>query len=519
MRRMLSDNRTFRAGAAFAALLALTGCTTSKTETPPLTGPSGLGTSLVITASPDTVSQDGASQSLVQITVSDSNGSPKRNVGMRIEIAVDGAITDFGRLSARTVVTDQAGRASVVYTAPPPVLGFQQDVVVQILATPTEGDFGNATRRVANIRVVPTGIIPPPLSPIVPDFVVPTPTIGNPVTFNATFTGGTLDQIVGLLWDFGDGTTGGGLTTTHTYNSQGIFVVTLAILDSLGRSNSVTKAVAVNEGSLPVASFVVSPVNPAVHQTVNFNASGSVAEPGHRVVEYSWNFGDGTLGSGNLATHSYETAGTYTVTLKVTDDMGRKSSLASQTISVGLAGPTASFTTSPGSPIIGQIVNFNASQSRPTPGRTIVSYSWDFGDGTSGTGVNTTHAYAAVGTYTVTLTVTDNAGQTGFATQTITVTTDEPTASFTAAPNPATVNANVFFDASASTARGGRTIVSYAWTFSQGPPPTSTGRTTNHTFTATGAQQVALTVTDSAGRTSTSTQVITVNPPAPLGKR
>ena len=406
-------------------MFALLGCTTSKTETPPLTGPSGLGTSLVVTVSPDTVSQDGASQSLVQIAVSDSNGQPKRNVGMRVEIAVDGAITDYGRLSARTVVTDAAGRASVVYTAPPPILGVSTGVVVQILVTPTEGDFGNATMRVVNIRVVPTGVIGPPSSPIIPDFVAPAATVGNPASFAATFTGGTLEQIVGALWDFGDGQTSGGLTTTHTYQQLGTYVVTFAILDSLGRTNSVTKSVTVSQGALPVASFLFSPQAPIIDQIINFNASGSVAEPGHRITDYAWNFGDGTLGGGVLTTHAYHQTGTYVVTLIVTDDAGRKSSLVSQSITVGNGNPIADFTFNPSAPTRGTQVIFDASASQAAPGRTIVSYSWAFGDGGSGSGQNVTHTYnfggAAAQTFNVLLTVTDSAGRTSSITKPITV--------------------------------------------------------------------------------------------------
>src|SRR5215510_4533496 len=143
MRRTVSNYRTFRAWVALATIFAMTGCTVHKQETPPLTGPSGLGTNLVVTVSPDTVSQDGASQSLVQIVATDNNGQPKRNVSMRIELAVDGFLTDYGQLSARNVVTDANGRAAVVYTAPPPVIGITQDIVVQILVTPAESEFGN----------------------------------------------------------------------------------------------------------------------------------------------------------------------------------------------------------------------------------------------------------------------------------------------------------------------------------------------------------------------------------------
>src|SRR5205814_825690 len=126
----------------------------------------------------------------------------------------------------------------------------------------------------------------------------------------------------------------------------------------------------------------------AVHQTVNFNASGSTAEVGHTITEYAWSFGDGSTGSGQFTTHSYESAGTYTVTLKVTDDVGRKSTLVSQSITVGQGGPTASFTFSPSSPLTGTPVNFDASASRASTGRTIVSYSWNFDDGSPlGSGV------------------------------------------------------------------------------------------------------------------------------------
>src|SRR5262249_48477802 len=379
---------TYRLIAASAASLFLAACTVHKQETPSLTGPSALGTSLVVTVSPDVLAQDGASQSLVQITTRDSNGSPLRNVSMRVEIAVDGVITDFGRLSARNVVSDSNGKASVVYTAPAPILGVTSDVVVQILVTPSETDFANATTRSVNIRVVPTGTVGPPTSPFRPDFVPPAATAGNPAVFTATITGTDPQaQVVGLVWDFGDGTTGGGLTATHTFDRTGTFLVTLAILDSLGRVNSVTHSVTVGQGTVPTADITVSPASPAVGQVVNFSGSGSKAEPGHRIVDYAWNFGDGNLGNGELVQHTYHSAGTYTVTLKVTDDVGRKSDLQKTTISVGGGGggtgaTLASFTISPSSPTGSSgsdvLVFFDGSGSTASSGAVIVSYVWSF---------------------------------------------------------------------------------------------------------------------------------------------
>src|ERR1700730_11471487 len=90
---------TFRlATAAALALLAVSSCTTKKQPTPSLTGPADVGTSLSITATPDVLAQDGASQALVTITARDGNGQPIRSLPLRAEIAVSGTIADFGTL-------------------------------------------------------------------------------------------------------------------------------------------------------------------------------------------------------------------------------------------------------------------------------------------------------------------------------------------------------------------------------------------------------------------------------------
>jgi PKD repeat protein len=422
---------THRVTAGIAASLLLAACTTHKQETPSLTGPSGLGTSLVITVSPDVLTQDGTSQSLVQIQAYDSNGSPLRNKSLRVEIAVDGVATDFGSLSARNVVTDNSGRASAVYTAPAaPAFSNVADTVVQIQVTPAESDFGNATARFVNIRLTPPGTVTSP-SPLRPGFVSPAPTVGNPAVFQATVVDATgadaTTQVAVFQWNFGDGGTAAGQNVTHTYNTPGTFPVTLTITDTLNRTNFVTHGVTVGQGALPVAAFITSPASPIVDQSINFNASGSTVEPGHTITDYAWNFGDGTLGSGALTTHSYSQTGTYTVTLKVTDDAGRKSNLVSQTITVGNGTPSADFTFNPSAPKSGQQVVFDGSPTQASPGRTIVSYSWSFGDGGSGTGVNVTHTFTLPAgsttsqTFNVLLTVTDNAGKTSSITKPITI--------------------------------------------------------------------------------------------------
>jgi PKD repeat protein len=167
--------------------------------------------------------------------------------------------------------------------------------------------------------------------------------------------------------------------------------------------------------------FTFTPTAPQDHQRVLFDASTSQAPGNNPIVSYSWNFGDGGSATGRTATHEFFTPGTYVVSLTVTDGFGR-SATTSQVIAVGAGvNPTASFVFSPTDPLPGTTVFFNASASRAAPGRTIVSYSWDFGDGTSGTGVQTSRRYTVLGSYTVTLVVTDDAGRTSSASQTVPV--------------------------------------------------------------------------------------------------
>jgi PKD repeat protein len=322
---------SFRVIAGVAVSLLLAACTTHDQPTPALSGPSGLGTSLTVTVSPDTLNQDGVSQSLVQIAAFDNNGQPLRNVSMRAEIRVGGVATDFGRLSAKSLVTDGSGKTSVVYTAPAPVVGVQSEMLVDIAVTPSETDFANATPRFVTIHLVPTGVVGPPASLFVPDFAQQgTTTVGTPAVFTATFSGtDPKAQVVSFGWNFGDGSTGSGVTAAHTYNNIGTYLVTLTLVDSLGRSSSVSKSVTVGQGLVPTA--LIAPPSPSpfvVGQAINFNGAGSTAEPGHKIVDYSWNFGDGSFGSGSVAQHTYTTPGVYTVTLIVTDDVGRKSILA-----------------------------------------------------------------------------------------------------------------------------------------------------------------------------------------------
>ena len=170
----------------------------------------------------------------------------------------------------------------------------------------------------------------------------------------------------------------------------------IALHNSLGRTGLAPNV-------LPTASFTSSTAD----LTASFDASASSDSDG-TIATYAWDFGDGHTGTGVTASHEYESAGTYEVTLTVTDDRGgvdEHSADVSVTAPVPNVAPVAAFTSSTD----GLTASVDGSGSTDSDG-TIAGYAWDFGDTATGSGATASHEYAAAGTYTVTLTVTDDDG-------------------------------------------------------------------------------------------------------------
>jgi outer membrane protein assembly factor BamB/chitodextrinase len=157
----------------------------------------------------------------------------------------------------------------------------------------------------------------------------------------------------------------------------------------------------------PVAVFTYSPAIPLTKEAITFNASLSTPDGG-TLISYEWDFGDRTNATGVITTHSYDDNGTYTVTLTITDDEGL-SDTDSQDVTVLNRPPVVSLTESASTVFTSEVIYFNASESYDLDG-VIVTYFWDFGDGTNATGVTVDRAYEYNGTYTVTLTATDDDG-------------------------------------------------------------------------------------------------------------
>ena len=344
-------------------------------------------------------------------------------------------------------------------------------------------DFPAAVRVVANFNTSPNN-----------------PGVNQDVFFNASSSTGT-----GLtyVWAFGDGANGAGVTTTHQYSQVGTFTVTLTVTSDGGSTSSQQRTVMVTANLTPgAATFTFSPTNPATNQDVVFTASGVL--PG---VNFAWDFGDGSSGTGATVTHRYSRASIYNVMLRASNNLGQSATF-SRPVSVTAALPagSAAFTFSPTTPTLNDTVFFNASSSTASS----ATFRWDFGDGTGGTGVTTQHQYTRATTYTVTLTATNDVGQSATVSHTVTVSDTPFVVDFTFSPTDPAIAAGtnaVIFDATPS----GPGVTTWTWDFGDGTSAGS-GQRVSHTFTRAGTWVVRLTINDAAGRNATTTKNVPVKP-------
>jgi PKD repeat protein len=281
-------------------------------------------------------------------------------------------------------------------------------------------------------------------------------------------------------WSFGDGGTSILPNPTHSYAATGIYTVTLTITNSYG-SDSRTKTEYIRVGAGPVADFTGTPQSGNIPLAVAFTDI-STGNP----ATWSWSFGDGGTSTERNPSHTYTKAGTYGITLTVTNTFGSSTKVKAGFVTAGMP-PTADFTATPRSGPAPLAVKFtDTSAGRPN------KWAWDFGDGSTSTDQSPAHTYAKAGTYTVTLTAKNGYGsdtetKTGFVT-----TGAKLTADFTADQRLGTAPLTVHFtDLSVGNP------ATWSWDFGDGS--TATEQNPTHVYKAEGSYDVTLTVTNSIG--------------------
>ena len=241
-----------------------------------------------------------------------------------------------------------------------------------------------------------------------------TVTAANPVTigtslvpsFTASDSGGcapfslqfdcTVPNAVTWNWDFGDGNTSSMDLVNHTYTQPGQYTITLTVTTSNGCNGTVSMPAIIAVDGPPVTNFAVvqdSGCAPFTAQFVNLSTGA---------VTYDWQFGNSTGSSLQDPTATYSTGGLYSVTLTSTSQNGCQSSITRNQL-IKVFEPRANFTASPQTGCPGMTTQF----SHTGGSINIVGYFWNFGDGTTSNLPNPTHTFNNIGTYPITLIVTN----------------------------------------------------------------------------------------------------------------
>ena len=456
---------------ASAALLALACNSTNPVEPPPSGSGNGSGSgsgTVVVSVRSDRGQVESGSTVGANLTVTaQENGAP---VADGTEVALSTNLGNFG--------VDGAGKPVQLVkktlsggTATAPFYAGSDLGTANILA-----QVGTSVGKV-NLPLVAAS------APPVADFTFQVSALS--VLFQDTSTG----TPTAWTWDFGDGASTMKQNPAHTYAVAGTYTASLTVANASGQTSTKRQFVTVTAGDPLIASFTFT----ASGLKVLF-ADASIGTP----TSWVWHFGDG---SGPVTTrnpsHTYAAAGTYTVSLSITNAFGVTAN-TSQFVTVSLGSPPVADFSFQSSAL--NVAFADQSTGDPT------SWKWDFGDGTTGASTtmqNPRHAYATAGTYSVTLTATNAAGSSS-KTKLVTVSQgDPPVADFSFQASGLGV---VFADQSTGSPTG------WSWDFGDGA--TSTQKNPSHTYAQAGTYAVVLTVTNAAGSGS-KTKLVTVTATKP----
>ncbi|MBK7968083.1 MAG: PKD domain-containing protein [Bacteroidetes bacterium] len=319
----------------------------------------------------------------------------------------------------------------------------------------------------------------------------------SPVSFTDLST--SIDgSISSWNWNFGDGTTTAAADPYHTFSGPGNYAVTLTVTSLHGCSGSITDSVSVFELPVPV----ISVSNNCVGDPTSF--SGITAIGDTAVYDYQWTFGDGNTSAIQNPMHQYTAAGTYAVSLTMTNANGCVANATSSVTLYPVPEPGFDFADA----CAESSVQFNNTSTISSG--SITQYIWNFGDGSSGSGlVNPVHTFDSAGVYNITLIAVSDNGCIDSTTQQITV-FPLPVSNFSYSQAAGCGPLTIYFTDSSFVTSG--TIVAWAWNFGNGE--TSNLQNPSTVYSSSGTYGVSLTVTTDMGCTQTFTQpnAITIYP-------
>ncbi|MCZ2298003.1 MAG: PKD domain-containing protein [Chitinophagales bacterium] len=289
------------------------------------------------------------------------------------------------------------------------------------------------------------------------------------------------DSITSWLWDFNDGNISSSQNPSHTFSQQGGFNIKLSVT-TINGCMSVTeksKFITTDSSLLGGFNYTILSTNCSAPTSVQFNNTST----GSGVLNYQWSFGDGATSNDKNPLHNYTSAGSYTVTLVVSNNMGCTDTIVKNNI-VNIGTVQANFTI-PDSICVGVKLDlFNTS----TPAT--ISCNWSFGNGITSTQTNPSITYNTVGIYTIKL--VNNFGACFDSLENTIKVIAKPTANFSALN---TLSCIVPLDVQfTNNSMGGDT---YQWNFGNGN--TSTLQNPTHSFTSFGIYNVSLLVTATNG--------------------
>jgi PKD repeat protein len=338
-----------------------------------------------------------------------------------------------------------------------------------------------------------------------------TGTMTAPVTITASTAGSTDPDgsIVSSTINFGDGSAAvSGPSASHTYNVAGTYTITATVTDNLGATASKSATIIVSSSNQPpIAAISATPGTAYAPATVSVSAAGS-SDPDGTIASSVLSFGDGTSASGLAASHKYSTAGVYTLSATVTDNLGASSSAST---SVTVKAPEVIVSSPASGAILLSQVHVVASGFSGNPVTAMQIYIDGAMVYSVGSANLDTTITVAGGAHTLLVKGWDNAGRNFSKTISITVATNKPpVAAISLSSGSILLGGSISASAAASSDPDG-TIASTVISFGDGSSASAVSA--SHQYKVAGTYTVKATVTDNMGASSTASATVVVKPP------